>query len=192
MAKGVSSKSVFKTVFPSSIPKEARIAKRRYVQSPVGDLPLFDFLADGTVEMTPTKGKRASVEDLPEQASHNTGPNPEVLTRRALTKLSPTLARVVPPSSLGDADDTPPDLSRNAPPTYPSIAIQRRWEGTVLLRIRIDESGSVTDVEIARSSGHPVLDGAAATAVRRWTGTPANRGGYPSATVELLPVRFKL
>ena len=79
-----------------------------------------------------------------------------------------------------------------APPNYPAIAIQRRWEGTVLLRIWIHETGRVTDVEIARTSGYPVLDGAAATAVRPWNCIPASRGGLPAATVELLPVRFKL
>jgi protein TonB len=107
-------------------------------------------------------------------------------------KLGPSLARVEPPSSVRNEDDKHPDLSRNLPPAYPATAIERRWEGTVLLRIRIDKLGRVTNVSVARTSGYPLLDSAAATAVRQWRGVPARRGGQAVATVEVLPVQFKL
>jgi len=50
----------------------------------------------------------------------------------------------------------------------------------------------VTEVEIVRSSGHAILDAAAASAVRRWHGQPALSRGRPVATTRLLPVQFRL
>ena len=97
-----------------------------------------------------------------------------------------------PPSSTANPNHTPPDLSQNAPPIYPALAIQRGWQGTVLLRFSINEVGSVTKVEVARSSGYPILDAAAVNAVRRWHAKPARHDGEPVATVEVLPVQFKL
>lgn len=61
-----------------------------------------------------------------------------------------------------------PRFINNRPPAYPETARQRRWQGTVYLRIRLDEAGQVVQVEVARSSGYPVLDAEAANAVRQW------------------------
>jgi protein TonB len=85
-----------------------------------------------------------------------------------------------------------PDLSNNAFPEYPSVAVAQRLEGTVLLRLRIDATGKVQRVEIASSSGHRLLDDAAVKAVRTWKGTPGQRGNRPVTTEELLPIRFRL
>jgi protein TonB len=62
----------------------------------------------------------------------------------------------------------------------------------VLLRVVVGAEGAIKSVEVARSSGHSILDGSAVNAVRQWKGRPALRGGIPVETVELLPVQFKL
>jgi TonB family protein len=41
---------------------------------------------------------------------------------------------------------------------YPRVSIQHEEEGTVLIRLRIDESGLVTSCKIVKSSGHAALD----------------------------------
>lgn len=174
-------------------PNEARIAKRRYVHIPVAELKVADFSLDLKREITSGLPERATPDNLQEPSWEKTlGHRSAQPTRRITTPDIPDLAVVELPSSSANTRDTPPDLSQNAPPTYPGLAIQRGWEGTVLLRISIDESGRVTKLEVARSSGYPILDGAAATAVRQWTASPAYRDGKPVATVEVLPVRFKL
>lgn len=61
-----------------------------------------------------------------------------------------------------------PIVGTNQPPTYPTIARRRSWEGTVLLGIDCDAEGVVQFVTIVRSSGHGVLDDAAVAAVRQW------------------------
>ncbi len=49
-------------------------------------------------------------------------------------------------------------------PGYPRAALQRRMQGTVDLLVGINESGVAYTVKIARSSGHDILDKAAAKA----------------------------
>lgn len=135
--------------------------------------------------------ERAARDDV-DVAKRSWEPTTPTIQDRQMTSRMPDLAAVEPPSNLGNTEETPPDLSQNAPPTYPTHAILRGWEGTVLLRIWIDETGRVTKVEVARTSGHRVLDAAAETAVRQWKAIPANRGSKSVATVEVLPVWFKL
>ena len=77
-------------------------------------------------------------------------------------------------------------------PRYPESARRQGVEGTVLLKIRITEQGSVEDVQVERSAGHPDLDQSAMEAVQRWRFEPARRSGEPVAVWVQLPVVFKL
>ncbi|MGB5235591.1 MAG: TonB family protein [Candidatus Macondimonas sp.] len=80
----------------------------------------------------------------------------------------------------------------NPAPKYPPIALRRGWEGAVRLRVTLDVQGHPTRVELAASSGHPILDESALAAVRRWQFRPATRlGEAVVATVEV-PIVFKL
>lgn len=80
----------------------------------------------------------------------------------------------------------------NPAPDYPPIALRRGWEGTVRLRVTLDIQGHPSRVELAVSSGHPILDESALAAVRRWQFRPATRlGEAVVATVEV-PIVFKL
>lgn len=93
---------------------------------------------------------------------------------------------------VGTNDREPPAFDGNRPPDYPAEAIARGIEGTVVLRLTIDEQGRVIEVEVARSSGHAILDEAAVAAVRSWRGRPARRGGRAVRVRQLLPIRFRL
>lgn len=62
---------------------------------------------------------------------------------------------------------------------YPSAAIQKHITGTLLMDVAINSDGSLQDVKILRSSGHPILDKAAIRIVR--LGDP-----YPPLTAEIL------
>lgn len=80
----------------------------------------------------------------------------------------------------------------NPAPDYPPIALRRGWEGTVRLRVTLDIQGHPSRVDLAASSGHPLLDESALAAVRRWQFRPATRlGEAVVATVEV-PIVFKL
>ena len=84
------------------------------------------------------------------------------------------------------------DFSGNPPPIYPAEAIRQRLEGTVLIRIHVDKTGDVNEVDVIRSSGHSILDEAAVKAVRGWKGEPATTGQTAVASIEVLPIRFRL
>ncbi len=70
--------------------------------------------------------------------------------------------------------------------SYPPEAVERGLEGEVLVLLTLDEQSRVIKAELARSSGHPLLDQAALVAARRLGALPGN----PRQT--LLPVSFQL
>jgi len=92
----------------------------------------------------------------------------------------------------GQGGGAGPDISNNLPIEYPPTAIAQRLEGTVWLTLTINADGSIDQVQIAKSSGHPVLDAAALVGVRRWRAVPRQVNGQPIASEETMPVRFRL
>lgn len=69
---------------------------------------------------------------------------------------------------------------------YPRAAIARGLEGRVVLLLTLSESGAVTGIEVASSSGHALLDAAALKAAARIAALPGGRRQV------LLPVEFRL
>jgi protein TonB len=65
-------------------------------------------------------------------------------------------------------------------------------EGRVVLRVLVGAEGAVRAAEVAVSSGHPVLDEAAAAAVRTWTFEPAREGERAVESRVTVPIRFRL
>jgi len=63
-------------------------------------------------------------------------------------------------------------------------------EGTVALRALVSVDGAVRSVEVAGSSGSPVLDRTAVEAVRRWRFAPATRDGEPIDAYVTLRIRY--
>jgi protein TonB len=74
---------------------------------------------------------------------------------------------------------------------YPALARSRGWKGTVLLVASLDAQGRLQELLVQKSSGHSVLDQAAAALVRRVTLTPIeNTLGRPLA-IEI-PIVYEL
>jgi len=80
----------------------------------------------------------------------------------------------------------------NPPPDYPALAVRQGWQGTVLLRVRVLQSGAVESVEVVKSSGKKVLDDAAIHTVQRWVFAPSTRGSTPIDGFATVPIEFKL
>ena len=69
---------------------------------------------------------------------------------------------------------------------YPPEAVAKGIEGEVTLLLVLDDAGRISRVDIARSSGHPILDDAAVDAAR-------HLGRLPGARRQtLFPIRFRL
>lgn len=78
------------------------------------------------------------------------------------------------------------------PPRYPSISRRLGEEGTVVLRVELDEHGNIVLARISTSSGLARLDEAALAAVKTWRCTPAMRDGRPVRATALQPFKFVL
>ncbi len=81
---------------------------------------------------------------------------------------------------------------RNPPPSYPPEAVRRRWEGTTLLRVEVLPDGTVGTIEVAESSGYPVLDQASMDTVQNWKFSPARAGDTPIRSIVEIPISFHL
>lgn len=78
-------------------------------------------------------------------------------------------------------------------PAYPRAAISRRMEGTVTLRVLVDEAGKPLQVEIEQSSGHEILDKTARDQVlAAWRFQPATANGRAVRAWARIPVTFDL
>jgi protein TonB len=118
---------------------------------------------------------------------------------------APVAAPVETVAALAPAEPAPPPApepvkpafggigyKNNPPPDYPTIAVRQGWQGTVLLRVRVLQSGTVESVEVVRSSGKKVLDDAAIHTVERWMFAPSTRGNSPIDGFATVPIEFKL
>jgi len=86
-----------------------------------------------------------------------------------------------------DAPATPLEKAKGQ---YPPEAFVKKIQGDVILDVLVSRTGRVVFARVRQSI--PLLDEAALKAVRRWTFTPASRGGvaFPSVTRVSVPFRI--
>jgi protein TonB len=94
------------------------------------------------------------------------------------------------PAVFEELDEQPTPL-KTASPVYPKTALRDSLEGTVYLRVLIDERGAVAKVEIEKGVRDD-LDTAAIDAMKQWKFKPPTRKGTPVNTSVVVPFRFKL
>lgn len=103
---------------------------------------------------------------------------------------------VAPPAPPKPAPITPPTANagylRNPAPEYPSLALRRNWQGTVLLRVHVLANGRPSQIQIQTSSGRDVLDQAAIKAVQQWAFVPSMQGDKAIDGWVSVPIDFKL
>ncbi|WP_158590365.1 energy transducer TonB [Noviherbaspirillum cavernae] len=80
----------------------------------------------------------------------------------------------------------------NRKPQYPLMSRRFQEEGTVILRVFVKPDGTAGAVDIKTSSGHPLLDESARSAVQGWRFNPATSDGKPIAEWYQVPVPFTL
>ncbi|MFK7987660.1 MAG: energy transducer TonB, partial [Sandaracinaceae bacterium] len=78
--------------------------------------------------------------------------------------------------------------------SMPMVARREHLEGTVIVRIRLDQDGRVLGARLSRSSGHDVLDEAAVASIAALSTVPAPPSDIPwDPDEELpLPVRYQV
>lgn len=101
-----------------------------------------------------------------------------------------------PPPPPGGGDffvfDKAPKLKHFVQPEYPSLARTADIEGTVVVKITVDEKGRVIAASILQSVAEGIFDQAALDAVRKWTFEPAEQSGNKVKATITVPLEFGL
>ena len=96
------------------------------------------------------------------------------------------------PKECTRKDIVPPKELRQPSVRYPLTSQNDGDEGTVTLLLAVQPDGSVSDIRIARSSGHPRLDAAAVRSLRQAKFQPATCHGKPIAVRIHKSIIFKI
>lgn len=119
------------------------------------------------------------------------------------SSMKPVQTEIVTPSKKNDVKsvhvpengiihEAKPLYKNNPPPKYPKMARRRGLQGMVVLEVLVDKNGDVAELRVLSSSGHYILDKAAAAGVRNWTFDPAIRAGNKVKMWVRVPIRFEL
>ena len=127
-------------------------------------------------------------------------PRPEVAPPAATPSTEGTqpMPLAAPPSAAPDDAGTAAPVEatlayRSAPLQFPPQALRQRLQGTVLLRVLVDETGKPVQVEVEQGSGHAVLDRSAREQVlAHWRFQPATVDGRAVRAWARVPVNFVL
>ncbi len=90
------------------------------------------------------------------------------------------------------AFDEPPVLIKKVAPRYPELARQAGIDGTVMLRVLVNEKGKVIRVSVLHSDVTPAMDQAAMEAVKKFRFKPARQRMKPVKAFMAIPIVFRL
>jgi protein TonB len=105
--------------------------------------------------------------------------------------VAPPVAAPPAPEPLTEATEIGGTL-RNIAKHYPATALQRGWEGKVVLEVQILANGTTGYVKVLQGTGHDLLDEAAVEAIKEAPWVPAKRGTKPVDSIRKLPIIFKI
>src|SRR4029077_1376481 len=82
----------------------------------------------------------------------------------------PLLARPTRPTALVTVPlDKATDIISHPAPEYPAKARARHLSGTGVYELQVlEETGEISSVTVITSTGYPILDSAAVSALKRW------------------------
>lgn len=97
------------------------------------------------------------------------------------------------PAPEGPPPPAPTDLValQTPPPAYPETLACDGVGGTTVMMLTVGTDGRVRVARMARSSGRPELDAAAAEGVKTWRFRAATRNGQPVESQLQVPMNFK-
>jgi TonB family protein len=81
-------------------------------------------------------------------------------------------------------------LLKKVEPIYPELAKRARVQGKVVLMVTVDEQGYVSDARVME--GHPLLNDAAVSAVKKWRYSPTLLNGAPVPVIATVTIVFNL
>ena len=102
-----------------------------------------------------------------------------------------------PPPTSGGGDvflafDEPPVLLDYVSPAYPALARDAGIEGTVAIRVLVDEHGKVVSADVLSSDVTPAMERAALAAAKQCRFRPAKQRTIPVKAHVMIPFQFQL
>jgi len=171
-------------------------------------LPPVEEVNAAIVEPLPPPPQHLSEPRKEEQQNEQEQPNaPQVvvvtLETPAINFSVPTIGNLLVPNAVAAAPPLQPLKQPVAPlhtvptvlnttgnggarpePPYPKIALEQAQQGSVMLRMTVDDAGLIQTIEVAQSSGFPILDHSALEFVKRhWTVPPGKGSRIYEATI---------
>lgn len=124
------------------------------------------------------------IPQIPPEVPIETAPPAEPLLSTAPVETAPPVREVMEIANLR--------VKSRTEPLYPAASRRGGEEGTVVIRLRVDERGRPVELSVVQSTGYNRLDEAALQAVRKWTFWPAMRGSEPISVWTTVRVTFRL
>jgi periplasmic protein TonB len=109
----------------------------------------------------------------------------------ALSLLTGSLAIATVPVAEEAAFDVRPVPVKTPPPDFPFDMKRNGVSGVVAVRVVIDETGSVADCTVSKSS-HEEFEAPAIRAVKGWKFKPATKGGVAVKVSVVIPIKFSV
>jgi TonB family protein len=161
-------------------------------------LPPVEEVSAAIVEPLPPPPQTRSEQQAQEQNNQEQVDTPQVVVvtpeAPSINFSVPTIGNLVVPNAVARAPPVAP-LKQVAPlrtqpsvlnttgsggdrpqPPYPKIALEQAQQGSVTLRMTVDDAGMISAIEIVQSSGFPVLDRSAMDFVKRHWTVPPEKG----------------
>jgi protein TonB len=178
----------------------------RVMANLVSPSPAKSQEAPATPKAPPPKPKeepKKKVEEKPTPKPAPPEPKQSNTAQKQVESKSESQAQsaAVAPSTTGGASGTPiqTDIGKlevlyqpDADAYYPSFSKRSGEQGTVIVRLIIDQSGNVEDIALLQSSTFPRLDRAASEIGRRYRFKPFVVNGSPQRISTNLLIKFNL
>ena len=117
--------------------------------------------------------------------------NFKLMSGKGLTFKTRVVSGSDAPEPQPDSLEKGPEPIKTVQPSYPAAAKKDKIEGTVWVKVWVDETGKVADATIEKSDAN-VFEGTAIDAVKQWRFKPALSKGKPVSVWVTIPFRFKL
>ena len=179
-----------------------KIDDERVMANLVSPSPAKSQDAPAAPKAPPPKPKEEPKKKLEEKPTPTQPKQSDASPKQTETKNEPqSQSAAVAPSSAGGASGTPiqTDIGKlevlyqpDADAYYPSFSKRSGEQGTVIVRLIIDQAGNVEDIALLQSSTFPRLDRAASEIGRRYRFKPFLVNGSPQRISTNLLIKFNL
>ncbi len=179
-----------------------KIDDERVMANLVSPSPAKSQDAPAAPKAPPPKPKEEPKKKLEEKPTPTQPKQSDTPPKQTETKNEPqSQSAAVAPSSAGGASGTPiqTDIGKlevlyqpDADAYYPSFSKRSGEQGTVIVRLIIDQAGNVEDIALLQSSTFPRLDRAASEIGRRYRFKPFLVNGSPQRISTNLLIKFNL